>query len=148
MPTYVDRQMPRIQQVVIPVLKAGLPDVVDVGSWVKDVTRREYPLVNVRRLGGLPNQVRPDDLDKAVIELTGYGPNRNDYYEGLAGTENLVLDSMFLLYTAVQKQTVIENVGYLHSYFVTMGPTQFDSPYDDTFRVQALIQLGLRPAHS
>ena len=140
--------MPRVQRVVIPILRAGLPVGVEVGSWVKDVTRREYPLVNVRRLGGLPNSKGPYDLDKAVIELTGYGPTRNQFYEGLAGTEDLVADSLYLLWTAVQKQTVIDNVGYLHSYFVTMGPTQFDSPYDDTFRVQALIQLGLRPLGS
>jgi len=140
--------MPRVERVVIPILKAGLPLSVDVGSWVKDVGRREYPLVNVRRLGGLPNSKGPYDLDRAVVEVTAYGPLRNQFYEGLAGTQDLLMDAMYLLYKAVDKQTVIENVGYLHSYFVTMGPTQFDSPYDDTFRVQALIQLGLRPLGS
>lgn len=148
MPSWVGREMPRIQRVVLPILRAGLPSGVDVGSWVSDVGERTYPLVNVRRLGGLANAKRPEELDKAVIELTAYGSTRNEFYQGLTGTEDLVLDSMFLLWTAVDKQTVIENVGYLHSYFVTMGPTQFDSPYDDTFRVQALIQLGLRPLKS
>lgn len=144
MPTQVGRVMPRVQAVVLPILREELP-MVDVGSWFKEVTTRTYPLLNIRRVGGLPNANRPDLLDRAVIELTGYTDNRNEYYQGLTGAEDLVLDAMFLLYSNVDKQTIVGDVGYLHSYFVTMGPTQFDSPFDDTFRVQALIQLGLRP---
>lgn len=145
MPSQVGRVMPRVQSVVLPLLRDELSDYVDIGSWSKDVTQRTYPLLNVRRVGGLPNEVRPDLLDRAVIELTGYTANRDDFYQGLVGAEDLVLDAMLVIYKAVDTQTVIDNVGYLHSYFVTMGPTQFDSPFDDTFRVQALIQLGLRP---
>jgi hypothetical protein len=48
----VIRRMPRIQEVVLPLLKAELPGV-QVVSWVPDVEDREFPIVNVRRLGGL-----------------------------------------------------------------------------------------------
>jgi len=63
--------MPRIQSVVIPLLRDELPSTVNVTSWIAQVADREFPILNVRRLGGLPVDVRL--LDRAVIELTGYG---------------------------------------------------------------------------
>jgi hypothetical protein len=134
--------------VVLPILRDALPPHVQVGSWTKDVSVRTYPLINVRRVGGLSNAKMPDDLDRAVIELTGYTPTRDDWYQGLTGAEDMVSDAMYVIWSAVDSQIVIPDAGYLHSWFVTMGPTQFDSPYPDTFRVQALIQLGLRPLYS
>lgn len=129
-------QMPRVQEVVIPLLRTALPSV-HVGSWVPELKDRTYPILNVRRLGGLPVDVRL--LDRAVIELTAYGD------VNLEDTETLLLDAQEVLWDAVTMQKTIPGVGYLHSYRQTMGPTQFDSPYDDTWRVQSLIQLGLRP---
>lgn len=152
MTSLVGRPMPRVQRVVIPILRNGLRDDIKVGSWVEDVARRSYPLVNVRRLGGLANAKRPDLLDRAVIELTAYSTASDPDYPGLTGTEDLYLDAKYLLWKAVHKQTVVEDlnggVGYLHSFFETMGPTQFDSPFDDTWRIQGLIQIGLRPVLS
>jgi len=98
---------------------------------------REWPVINVRRLGGLP--VDPQRLDKPVIELTAYTD------VGLVDTEYLYLQAREILYEAWLNQTTTP-AGYIHSYFETFGPTQFDSPYDDTWRIQGLIQLGLRPA--
>lgn len=132
----VSRSMPRIQEIVIPLLRAEFPDIM-ITSWVPQVSERTYPLINVRRLGGLPVDVRL--LDRPVIELTVFGA------DGIVPTENLYLDARQVLWDAVDKQTVIPGVGYLHSYFETMGPTQFDSPFDDTWRIQGLIQLALRP---
>jgi hypothetical protein len=132
----IDRVMPRIQAVVIPLLRARLDPSVMVTSWVPDVLDRRYPILNVRRLGGLPRDV--DFLDRPVIELTSYHDG------GLIPCEDLYMDARQILWDAVKNQTVTD-AGYLHSIFETMGPTQFDSPYDDTWRVQGLIQLGLRP---
>ncbi|MBM7771978.1 hypothetical protein JOD54_002182 [Actinokineospora baliensis] len=73
-----------------------------------------------------------------VIEMTAYSR------DGLIATENLYLDARQVLWDMVRDQTVTPR-GYLHSYFETMGPSQFDSPYDDSWRIQGLIQLGLRP---
>lgn len=129
------RRMPRIQAVVIPILRTALPGVT-VTSWITDVDHRAFPIVNVRRLGGLPRHVR--QLDMPVIELTAYSR------DGLVATEDLYLDARQALFDAVDDQTVTP-AGYLHSYFETMGPVQFDSPYDDSWRIQGLIQLGLRP---
>jgi hypothetical protein len=141
------RKMPRIHAVVLPYLRAELAadyPTLTIGSWIRDVSRRTYPIINIRRLGGLSNARRPDQLDKPVIEVTAYG----DKGLGLEGTEDLYLDARFLLAEMVDKQVVIPGSGHLHSFFETMGPTQFDSPYDDTFRIQGLIQLGLRPTRS
>lgn len=148
MASLVGRRMPRVQRVVIPILKAGLRDDIKVGSWVEDVARRGFPLVNIRRLGGLPNAKRPDLLAKPVIELTAYSTAVDPDYPALTGTEDLWADAAHLIAEAVKKQTVVPGVGYLHSYFETMGATQFDSPYDDTWRIQGLIQVGLRPVPS
>lgn len=127
--------MPRIQAVLLPVLRAHLPGVT-VTSWVPDPDYRTYPLLNIRRLSGLPRDVRR--LDRPVIELTAYTR------DGLAATEDLYLDARQVIWDMVENQTVTP-AGYLHSYFETFGPTQFDSPFDDTWRIQGLIQLGLRP---
>lgn len=132
----VDRKMPRVQEVVLPYLREQLPPEVTVTSWIPDVDKRTFPIVNIRRLGGLP--VDPDTFDRAVIEMTAYTR------DGLVATEDLYLDCRHLIYRMVDKQ-IVTPAGYLHSYFETMGPMQFDSPFDDTWRVQGLIQLGIRP---
>jgi hypothetical protein len=132
----VTRRMPRVQAVVLPVLRDSLGPDVKVGSWVEGVDLREMPLINVRRLGGVALDI--DQMDRATIELTAYGN------EGLVQTENLLLDARQVIWDMVDRQVVTPK-GYLHSFRETMGPTQFDSPYDGTWRIQCLIQLGLRP---
>jgi hypothetical protein len=132
----VVRRIPRIQEVVLPILKAELPGV-QVVSWVPDVADRQYPIVNIRRLGGL--EVDVDMYDRAVIELTVFTDTN------LIDCENLCLDARQVLWDAWKKQTVVPGKGSIGSFNTTLGPTQFDSPYDDTWRVQTLIQLGLRP---
>jgi hypothetical protein len=131
------RRMPRVQAVVLPLLRARLDPSITCTSWISDIDHgRTWPAINVRRLGGLPKDI--DWLDRPVIELTAYSD------VGLVETEDLLLDAQQVLWDAWKAQTQTD-YGYIHSYFETMGPTQFDSPYDDTWRVQALIQLGLRP---
>lgn len=132
----VTRRIPRVQEIVLPILKAELPGV-QVVSWVPDVEDREFPMLNVRRLGGL--EVDVDMYDRAVIEVTAYTDTN------LIDCENLCLDARQVLWDAWKKQTVVVDKGSIGSFFTTLGPTQFDSPYDDTWRVQTLIQLGLRP---
>lgn len=158
MVSYVGRRMPKIEEVVRPILVAGLPSHVTVVTWYPSVDYRtgaptndpaldnkRYPLVKIRRLGGLPNQRRPDLLDMAVIEITAHSTATDTHYVGYGGTEDLLLDSQHLIAQAVRNQVVVDSVGYLHSHFQTMGPIQLDSPFDDTWRWQSLIQLGLRP---
>lgn len=138
--------IPRVQEVVLPLLRLYLPaknvqwddNPGDTGSWVKHINDRVYPVINVRRLGGLPVDLR--FLDLPVIELTVYGK------DSLEESEQLLLDAQEVLFDCMTYQRVVPGVGYIHSYRQTMGPTPFDSPYDDTFRIQSLIQLGLRPS--
>lgn len=158
MVSYVGRTMPKVEAVVRPILLAGLPEHVTVVTWTPDVDRRTgapgipesqiktYPILKIRRMGGLSNQKRPDLLDRAVIELTAFSTATDSHYKGYGGTEDLLLDAQTLIFEAVRNQIVVPGIGYLHSWFQTMGPTQFDSLFDDTWRWQSLIQLGLRPA--
>ncbi|HVV11578.1 hypothetical protein [Amycolatopsis sp.] len=108
----------------------------DIVSWEKNVKHRTYPFLKVRRLGGLAKD--PKRLDRAVIEMTAYTR------DGLVATEDLYLDARQVIWDMVENQTVTP-AGYLHSFTETLGPTQFDSEFDDTWRVQGLIQLGIRP---
>jgi hypothetical protein len=147
MASEIGRDMPMIEAVVIPLLKARLPARVAVESWTKDVDSRTFPIMHVRQLSGLPNQKRPDLLDKPVVEFTAYSDGKDPSYKGYAGTKDLLLDTQMIVWEAVRNQTVVANVGYLHSYFQTMGPLQLDSPFNGTWRWQSLIQLGLRPAN-
>lgn len=135
----VVRKMPRVEEVILPVLRVQIPGVT-FGSWIGNVDTRTYPLVNIRRLGGLSVDV--DLLDRPVVEITAYTR------DGKPATENLYLDVRQVLWDMVKIQTVVPGVGSLSSFRETMGPTQFDSPFEDTWRVQGLIQLGLRPPRS
>lgn len=131
----------------MPVLRTRLPGVTVV-SWVPGVEDRPpvrtgtttFPMVQIRRLGGIiPVWMDPKRFDRPVIELTAYTAT------SLEDTEDLLLDARQIIWEMVDSQTVVEGVGYLHSYFETLGPTQFDSPFEDTWRVQTLIQVGVRP---
>lgn len=132
--------MPRIQSVVIPLLEAW-PALagVKVGSWVEDIDYREFPMLNVRRVGGGRNRIYPNGLDVSVIELTAYS------IEGMPECEHLYNRALEALYDAVlhQKQT---DTGYLHSINENMGMSQFSSLFMDSWRIQGLIKLGLRPS--
>lgn len=132
----VGRRIPRVQEVLIPILREELSDDVNITSWVPDIDHRVYPIVNVRRLGGY--SVDPTRLDRATIELTVY------HSDSLEACEDLYYDARWVIYKLYEHQTLTD-VGYLHSFKETMGPFQFDSPFDDTWRVQGLIMLGVRP---
>jgi hypothetical protein len=129
--------MSRVQAVVLPILREALPDVT-VTSWGADIDYRKFPILNIRRVGGVRNMTKPMQLDKATIEMTAYTE------VGLPETEQLYIDALEVLYDAVAQQKIME-AGYLHSIKETMGMTQFSSLYMDSWRVQGLIALGVRP---
>jgi hypothetical protein len=133
-------KLPRVQAIVLPLLREAFPDV-KVGSWVEDIDHREFPMINIRRLGGKRHSKRPQKLGFPVIEMTAFGT------EGLPETEQLYEDALEVLYEAVQLQTQTP-AGYLHSINENMGATQFSSLFMDSWRVQGLIQLGIRPPRS
>lgn len=146
-------KLPRVAKIVVPILRnAGLTmedldgglHAVTVETWVSDVDYRTYPLLEVRRLGGFRNPRRPTQLGLPVIELTAYTKTPEG---GLPETEQLYEDALEALYDAVKKQTTTE-FGSLSSIRETLGSTQFSSPYQDSWRVQGLIELGIRPPRS
>ena len=132
--------MPRVQSVVLPIIREALPDVT-VTSWGADIDYRDFPLINIRRVGGVRHGEHPELLDKSVIEMTCYTTT------GLPDTENLYAEALEALYEAVRKQTQTD-AGYLHSIKETMGATQFSSLFMDSWRIQGLIALGVRPPRS
>ena len=130
---------PRVQEVVIPILRKFLPENVTVTSWVPDIDHREYPIVNVRRLGGYRDNRLPNHLDLPIIEITAYGA------ESIEETEALYARVLDILYEAKNKQVTVDK-GHLSHVKETMGATQFSSLFQDTWRIQGLIQVGVRPA--
>lgn len=134
-------ELSRVQKIVLPILQTAFADydrAVKVGSWTEDIDYRDFPMFNVKRLGGTRNPQRPTKFAKPVIELTCY-----DVVD-LPTTENLYDYALEALYKAWRKQTQTPD-GYLHSVKETMGATEFGSPFQDSWRVQGLIQLGIRP---
>jgi hypothetical protein len=132
-------KLARVQQIVLPILRAS-PELsgVTASSWVPDIDYRTYPILNIKRMGGGRDAKRPFAFGLAVIEMTVYAK------EGLPETEEIYENALEALYEAVQRQTTTP-AGYLHSMRETMGTTSFQSPYADSWRVQGLIQLGMRP---
>ena len=133
-------KLARVQKIALPILRA-YPDLegVKCGSWVEDVDYRNFPLINLRRIGGAGrNKKRPNQMALSVVEMTAYGD------EDLPATEDLYDVALEALYEAVRRQTVTP-YGHLASIRETMGATEFGSPFQDTWRVQGLIQLGIRP---
>src|SRR5688500_14227760 len=93
----VTRRIPRVQEIILPILKAELPGV-QVVSWVPDVDDRVFPIVNVRRLGGL--EVDIDMLDRAVVEVTCFTDTN------LMDCENLCLDARQILWNRSEERRV------------------------------------------
>lgn len=129
---------PRVQEVVLPLLRAALPEDVHVSSWIPDIDYREYPIVNIRRLGGYRDSSMPTMLDKPVVEITAY------HTDGIEATEALYTRVLDALFAAHREQRVV-NRGYISFIRETMGMTQFSSLFQDTWRIQGLIQIGVRP---
>ena len=129
---------PRVQEVVLPILRDALGPEVTVSSWVNDIDYREYPIVNVRRLGGPRHTGMPEFMDSPVIEMTVH------HGEGLVEAEELYTRALSALFEARRTQKVVDR-GYLARVRETMGMTQFSSLFQDAFRVQGLIEVVVRP---
>ena len=133
--------MPRFQSIVIPILRDWPAlEGVKIGSWVEDIDYREFPMLNVCKVKeSLGRDFRyPNKLETGVIELTAYS------MESLIECEHLFNHALEALYDAVLYQKCTDT-GYLHSIRENMGMTLFDSRFMDSWRVQGLVQLGLRP---
>jgi len=127
--------MNRVQGIILPILRAELPDVMFTSS-IPDVDDREYPLVNIRRLGGVP--VWMDRLDRVTVEIIAVSA------ESPIASEELYMDVRQVIWDAKDRQ-VTNDKGYIHSFRETVGPTAVSAPFPDTWMFQGLIQLGVRP---
>jgi hypothetical protein len=136
-------KMPRIQRVLVPILRTWPAIVargnVTVETWIPDLDYRTFPLINLRRVGGNRNINQPLLHSAPVVEMTVYGT------VNLPDTENLYEDALEALYDAAWRATVIPTVGALSGIKETMGATELASPFQDSWRIQGLIKLGLRP---
>ena len=148
-------KMPLVAKIVLPLLR-GHSDLenslctgtlstdwseLTIGTWGEDIDYRKFPHINIRRLGGIRHPDKPNLFSKPVIEMTAYTD------VGEPETEQLYEDALEELFAAKKAQTQTE-WGYLHSVKETLGATQFSSLYQDSWRVQGLIQLGIRPPRS
>lgn len=133
----MSKNFPRVQEIVLPVLREVLPSSVTVTTWVPDIDYRDYPIINIRRVGGPRSGTKPGMLDLPVIEMTAY------HHEGLIEAEELYIQALDALFAASKDQKVTDK-GHITFVKETMGATQFSSLFQDTYRVQGLIQLGIR----
>lgn len=128
----------RVQRVLLPYLRDEHPGVT-FSSWTADVDTRTFPLVLIRREGGTALDV--ERFDRPNVEISAMTS------DGLVETEELYNSVRLSVFRMVRSQTSTP-FGYLHSFTEVLGPTQVDSPFDDTWRVMGLIRLGLRPART
>lgn len=130
--------MPRVSEILLPILRGDHRlDGVTVSTWIPDIDYRAWPMLNIRRIGGIRNPQAPTLHASPVIELSAY-TNTN-----LIECEELYETALDVLYDAVARQTQTD-AGYVQSLFETMGATQFSSLYQDSWRVQGLIRLYIR----
>ncbi|WNM67836.1 tail terminator [Mycobacterium phage Discoknowium] len=130
-------KLPRAQTILLPILRAAHPDVTFT-TWGEDIDYRKFPTVNLRRIDGYRNATAPELHGLPIIEMTAYGD------EGLPETEELYEDCLETLYRAHKRQTQTP-AGYISSFRETMGATQFSSPFQDSWRIQGLFVVGVRP---
>lgn len=127
---------------VLPLLRADPRlEGVKIGSWVEDIDYRTFPMINIRRIGGIRNLKAPRLHVMPVIEMSAYTDTANS--EGLIACEELYETALDVLYDCVEEQRQSLR-GHIQSIYETMGSTQFSSLYQDSWRVQGLIRLSIR----
>lgn len=130
--------MPRIQRVLVPILRGDSRlSGVTVTTWVPDIDFRDFPMLNIRRIGGIRNPGAPQLHSLPVVEMSMYTT------DSLIECEELYETALDVLYDAVRNQTQTSE-GYLQSMYETMGATQFSSLFQDSWRVQGLIRFCVR----
>lgn len=122
---------------LLALLRERLPGV-RFGSWVNDIDYREYPVVNIRRVGGYRSFSGPFGLDHPVVEITVY------HDDGLVEAEELYSRVLDELYRIARDQRELDDGSSVAYVRETMGMTQFSSLFQDTWRVQGLIRVGIR----
>jgi hypothetical protein len=134
------KRFPRVQSILLPILRDAFPDWErhQIGSWVEDIDFRTFPMINVRRIGGARNKKLPFIHGKPVVEMTVYSD------EDVETAEEIYEDALDAIIEAIRTQKLTPK-GYLSSYNENMGMTQFSSPFMDSWRVQGLLELGIRP---
>lgn len=134
--------LPRVQQVVTALMRDDPRlDGAEITTWVPDIDYRGFPIINIRRIGGIRNPKGPKIHVLPVIEMTAF------HDVGLLECEELYEEALDVLYDAVYNQTLTP-AGHLTTIYETMGATQFSSLYQDSWRVQGLIRLGVRGPRS
>jgi hypothetical protein len=133
---------PRVQKIAAPLLREDPRlDGVTVVTWVPDIDFRDFPMIQIRRLGGIRNPDAPKLHNLPVIEMTAYST------EGLIECEELYETALEVLIDCVQEQRQTDT-GHLTSLYEVMGATQFSSLFQDSWRIQGLIRLGVRTPRS
>lgn len=133
----IPKLTPRVQDIVLPLLREGLGPGVHVRTWSDNVEHREYPEVRVRRLGGLNSFGSiQNGLEHPVVEITV------TTREGLAATEDLAIRCRNILVNS--RNVVVPGVGHLVRVRETLGMTQFPSEIQGTWRVQQLLRTDFR----
>jgi hypothetical protein len=133
-------RIPRVAKIMIPIIRAGLAaDDVKVGTWTEDIDLRHFPMINLRRVGGTGrNPKRPTQISHALVEMAIYGVDTLD------DTEQLYEDALEALFDAWLHQTLTD-AGYIHSIKEHIAMEVMTSPFEDSWRVQGLILVGIRP---
>ena len=125
----IPKLTPRVQDIVLPLLREGLGPEVHVRTWSDNVEHRR--LGGLNSLGSIQN-----GLEHPVVEITA------TTREGLAATEDLAIRCRNILVNS--RNVVVPGVGHLVRVRDTLGMTQFPSEIQGTWRVQQLLRTDFR----
>ena len=129
--------LPRVAEILLPIIREAVPSA-QVATVMPEVSHKDYPLILVRRVGGVA--INMDLLDRVTVDI-------QVFHNGtMAEAEDIALAVRGSLWSAYRKQRVIAGKGHI-GYFTEMsGPGSVASDIPGVWRYQALYSVRIRPA--
>lgn len=136
-----------VYDVVLTLLRDGLPPDVTVGNRIPDNVPDVTPLVVVRRGGGSSNH--PQFYDRPQLTVQTWVASTVEQPDPWRGSADLIDAARGVLYRAWQQQTVVPGAGHLASYLEDVGPMDVGDPgLPHHGRHVLTIRATVRPART
>lgn len=140
--------MPRfavdVYDVVLGLLRDGLPENVAVRNRIPDNVPDVVPLVVVRRGGGSSNH--PQFFDRPQFTVQAWTTGTADQPDPWRSASDLIDEVRRVLYRSWAQQTVVPGAGHLASYLEDVGPLDVGDPDLPHFgRYVLTVRATVRP---
>lgn len=130
---------PRMAEVILPVVRREIPEA-QVVTWMPELKDRTYPLILIRRVGGIAYDA--ELADRPTVDIQVY------HKESLAAAEGLALRVRGALVGAWKSQEVVDGKGTVNFIREMSGPNYVRDPGDNAWRIQMMLSILIRTALS